>query len=326
MAKITNDISKRIETNVENPYKFMKPSFVERYKALLGDRFESFLRYSFSFLNKSIRINTLKITDREFIESLPDEWSLEPIPWADHAFYIYNEESFDIGNLPQHQLGWVYVQEAASMIPVEALKSVKGSIDRSIVLDACASPGSKTSQIAMYNRNGLIIANEIDYKRLIPLATNIERLGITNVVITNLDAAKIDFSYDYALVDVPCSGTGTIRKSFKVLEMWSPNLVKKMASIQRKILLNIYNNLNDKGLLVYSTCTMEPEENEGIISWLLENTDARILDINLPLKRSKPILEWDGISYHKDVRKTLRIWPMDNNTSGFFVAVIQKHF
>ena len=130
---------------------------------------------------------------------------------------------------------------------------------------------------------------------------------------------------DFALVDAPCSGTGTIRKSLKVLDMWSPGLVKKMASIQKKILASVFQTLKPSGIMVYSTCTMEPEENEGVVSWFLDNFDARLEEIKLDIKMSEPIKSFNGIEYNKEVRKTLRIWPMDNNTEGFFVAKIRKN-
>ncbi|MCD6590201.1 RsmB/NOP family class I SAM-dependent RNA methyltransferase [Candidatus Woesearchaeota archaeon] len=323
------EISSILDSNLDQGevMKKMKQEFIDRYKSLLGDRFNEFIKYSTAFINKAIRINPLKTSKEEFIDSLNDDWILEEIPWTSNGYWIKNikEERFDIGNLPQHQLGWIYIQEAASMIPVEVLNPSRGSI----ILDACASPGSKTGQIAgMVGDEAVIIANDIDYKRMIPLASNLERLGVRNTILSISDASLIHkkiSNIDFALVDAPCSGTGTIRKSLKVLDMWSPGLVKKMASIQKKILASVFQTLKPSGIMVYSTCTMEPEENEGVVSWFLDNFDARLEEIKLEIKMSEPIKSFNGIEYNKEVRKTLRIWPMDNNTEGFFVAKIRKN-
>ncbi len=314
------------EFSFEEALKKLKPDFIERYKALLEDRFEAFIKYSFAFINKAIRINTLKIKEEELFSTLNDEWKLEKIPWTKYGYWIRSKKGkFDIGNLPQHQLGWLYVQEAASMLPVEVLNPKKDSV----ILDACASPGSKTGQIASYvNDEAVIVANDVKYKRMIPLASNLERLGVKNVILTIEDARKIskwNLYFDYILVDAPCSGTGTIRKSFKIIDMWSPKLVKRMARLQKTILSSVFERLKEKGTLVYSTCTLEPEENEGVISWLLDNFDAKLESIEISgLKRSPAILEFEGKEFNKEVKKCLRIWPMDNNTEGFFVAKIRK--
>ncbi len=323
---IKGDIASILDKNMSfNDIKDkFKPQFIERYKSLLQDRYEEFINYSLAYINKAIRINPLKTTISQVLNSLSDEWTVQQIPWTKYGFWIRHKDKFDIGNLPQHQLGWIYIQEAASMIPVEVLQPKKNSI----ILDACASPGSKTGQIAgMINDEGVIIANDLDYKRTIPLATNLERLGVRNVIITNIDATRIDKNIseiDYALVDAPCSGTGTIRKSLKVLDMWSPQLVKKMSMIQKRIISSVLKTLKPGGVMVYSTCTMEAEEDEGVISWLIENFDVKILPIEINIKRSPSITYFNGEEYNKEVKKTLRIWPMDNNTEGFFVAKIMK--
>ena len=141
--------------------------------------------------------------------------------------------------------------------------------------------------------------------------------------------------FDKILVDAPCSGTGTIRKSFKTLRIWNPNVVRRIAGQQKQLIDTGFKLLKKGGTLVYSTCTLEPEEDEGIISWLLDKYDgeseeskcmkAKVEKIELKgLVRSKPIMEFEGTKYNSKVKDCLRIWPQDNNTEGFFVCKIQK--
>lgn len=318
------------EKNLEKPKQKLelKPEFEERYKKILKERYDEFVKYSEAYIRKSIRINTLKTNKKEITKRLQKNWDLKEIPWCEEGYWINykNNERFDVGNLPEHQLGYIYVQDAASMIPPVVLNPQPGDI----ILDVCAAPGSKTTQISQYTKNqGLIIANDAQGKRLSALGINLQRCGATNVLITKMDGEKIKKhnEYDKILLDAPCSGTGTIRRSYKIAQMWSPGLVKRMKKIQTKLLKNAFNLLKKGGTLVYSTCTLEPEENEEVISQLLEqNKDAKLEEINLKINRSKPIKEFDGKKYLSEVDKCLRIYPQDNDSEGFFVAKIKKEW
>jgi len=304
----------------------LKEAFKERYKELLNERYEEFIKYSTTYIRKSIRTNTLKKTKKEIITRINKEWHLEEVPWCPEGFWITykDKKRFDIGNLPEHQLGYIYVQDAASMIPPVVLKPEPGDI----ILDLWAAPGSKTTQIAQYmNNQGLIIANDSQGKRLSALGINLQRCGVTNTIITKMDGERIRGQelFDKILLDAPCSGTGTIRRSYKIAEMWSPGLVDRMAKIQYKLLKNAYRLLKKGGILVYSTCTLEPKENEGIIHQLLkENPDAKLLNIDLNIKRSPAITKFQEEEYDEEIKKCLRIYPQDNDTEGFFVAKITK--
>lgn len=299
-----------------------KPLFQERYKALLGPRYDEFVKYSLAWLRKCIRVNTLKITVPELVKRLKPEWQLEQVPWCKEGFWIKGERT-DIGNLVEHSLGYIYVQEAASMIPPVVLDPEPGEI----ILDMCAAPGSKSSQIAQYMENkGLLVCNDVSGKRLAPLGINLQRCGVTNTIITLMEGWRFrGFEFDKILVDAPCSGTGTIRKSLRTLKDWNPNSIRMMANQQKKLLAAAFDNLKPGGTAVYSTCTLEPEEDEGVVSWLLgKYPDAKLEEIRLDLKRSGPVLEFGKEKYNPEVRKCLRIWPMDNDSEGFFVAKIKK--
>jgi len=253
---------------------------------------------------------------------------LQQIPWCKEGFYIEHikKERRDIGNLIEHTLGYFYTQEAASMIPPLVLEPEESDI----VLDIAASPGSKTTQLAsIMNNKGLLVANDYQTQRLKPLSINIQRCGITNCIITLMRGQwfkKSNIEFDKILVDAPCSGTGTIRKSLKTLRIWNPNMVKRLSITQKQLIETAFNILKTNGTLVYSTCSLEPEENEAIVDFLLNKYEnAKLEEIKIKeINRSEPILEFDKNKYNDEVKKCLRIWPQDNDTEGFFVAKIKK--
>ena len=297
-----------------------KPKMVERYSKLTD--FDKFKEYSEYYLTKSIRINTLKKSIEEVKKRIEKQgFTLTQVPWCKEGFWIQGERT-DIGNLLEHTLGYIYVQEAASMIPPVVLDPQPGDI----VLDMCAAPGSKTTQIAaMIQNKGFIIANEIEWKRGISLGINVQRCGIQNYVLTNMRGQDIKGSFDKILIDAPCTATGTIRKSATSLLEWNPTRVKRVAKIQRELLEHGFNLLKPGGILVYSTCTLEPEENEGVVDFLINKFEnAKVEPIDLTINRTPAVTEFEGATYSDEVKKTLRIWPQDNDSEGFFVARIKK--
>jgi len=302
-----------------------KPRFIERYSQLTD--WESFKSCSLSFLRRSIRVNTLKISVRELKERLEKNWNLEQIPWCKEGFWIEHakKERRDIGNLIEHSLGYFYIQEAVSMIPPIVLEPKPNDV----VLDIAASPGSKTTQIAQYMENkGILIANDYTIERMKPLSINLQKCGIANAIITLMEGQwfkRSGIEFDKVLVDAPCSGTGTIRKSLKTIGIWNPDMVRRLSITQRQLIETGFNLLKEKGTLVYSTCSLEPEENEGVVDFLLKKYEnAQLEDIKLNLKRSPAVLEFEGKKYDEEIRKCLRIWPQDNDTEGFFIAKIRK--
>ncbi|MFH1440175.1 MAG: tRNA methyltransferase [Candidatus Woesearchaeota archaeon] len=362
-----------------------KDKFIDRYSVLTD--FEKFKEYSLSFLRRSIRVNTLKISVKELVKRLEKkDWLLTPIPWCKEGFWIEHKgveitddegnveliKRRDVGNITEHTLGYFYIQEAASMIPPIVLMNpynnnpseknsknkenyncndYKNNNQNEFILDMCASPGSKTTQIGMYMKNqGILMANDYKYDRIKSLGLNVQRCGLNNCVITLMMGhlfSKMGIEkFDRILVDAPCSGTGTIRKSLKTLKIWNPNMVRRLCGQQRQLLETGFKLLKKGGTLVYSTCTLEPEEDEGVISWLLDKYDgtasdeknkndkdkdfikygkAVTEDIKLHgLNRSEPILEFEKERYNDGVSRCLRIWPQDNDTEGFFVCKIRK--
>ena len=298
-----------------------KESFLRRYEKLTD--IEKFKEISTTYLRRSIRVNTLKIGVEELKKRLETYFSLTNVPWCKEAFYISGERR-DIGNLIEHSLGYFYIQEAASLIPPLVLDPNTSDL----ILDMAAAPGSKTTQLAsLMENNGLIIANDIKYDRLKSLYINLQRCGVLNTIISLNDFSKIKgFQFDKILLDAPCSGTGAIRKSLGTLRMWNPNMIRRISRLQKKLISTSFHNLKENGILVYSTCSLEPDENEGVIDFLLRNfNNARLDSIKINnLKISAPVLEFERNVYNEEIKKCLRIWPQDNDTEGFFVAKIRK--
>ncbi len=311
---------KHIPTSEEIPF---KPAFVERYSKLTD--FEEFKKYSLSYLRRSIRINTLLGSVEEIKKSIEAKgWKLDPIPWCKEGFWIEHDDRRDVGNLLEHHVGKVYVQEAASMIPPLVLQPQPGDI----VLDMCAAPGSKTTQMgAMMENKGLIIANDFKGLRMQSLGINTQRSGLTNVVLTVMHGKRFfEFQFDKILLDAPCSGTGTIRKSLKTIRIWNAGMIGKISREQKQLIENAFNNLKVGGEMVYSTCSVEPEEDEGVVDFLIKKfPNAQVEKVKLPgLKTSPAVTEFEGVKYDPAVKNTLRIWPQDNDTEGFFIAKIRK--
>lgn len=300
----------------------LKDKFVERYKNILGSRYDEFIKYSLSFLRRSVRINTLKADVEEVKKRLEKNWTLEQIPWIKEGFWIESKRR-DIGNTLEHSLGYIYVQEAASMLPALVLEPMPDDI----VLDMCAAPGSKTTQIAALMKNkGVIIANDIRADRIKALAMNLQRCGITNTIMTiSVGQRFLQPIFDKILIDAPCSGTGNIRRSLKTIQIWNPGMIMRLSKTQKSLIESGFKALKENGILVYSTCSTEPEENEEVIDFLLNKFEnARIEKIKLNLKPSEPILEFENKKYDERTKDCLRIWPQDNDTEGFFVCRIKK--
>jgi len=200
--------------------------------------------------------------------------------------------------------------------------------NKDIVLDMCAAPGAKTTQIAQYMENrGCVIANEPNIRRINVLISNLQRCGVLNTQVTRFDGrffSKYEKRFDSILVDAPCSNAGMVRKNFKYLKSWREKEIEHLSRLQKALITAGYRALKNGGTLVYSTCTLDPMENEEVVDHLLRNTDAEIEEIDLPLKRREPFVNFGDREYASEVRKCLRIHPQDNDTEGFFVAKIRK--
>ncbi|RLF46971.1 MAG: tRNA methyltransferase [Thermoplasmata archaeon] len=298
----------------------INPAFVRRYEQI--DCSREFFSSLTTPLRQSVRVNTLKGKYEDIVALLNGKYDTEKIPWCREGFFISGVEN--IGRTPEHAIGLVFSQEAASMIPVVVLNPKPDDV----VLDMAAAPGAKTTQIAQYMENkGCIVANDVKDYRINMLVWNLQRCGVYCAIVTRMDGRffqRCNERFDKILLDAPCSNVGMIRKNYKYLREWSMKSVINLSRLQKSLIISAYASLKPGGVLVYSTCTLDPVENEEVVSYLLEKTDARLEKINLPLNRHEPIVYFNGREYLADVKKCLRIHPQDNDTEGFFVAKVVK--
>lgn len=241
--------------------------FLCRMEKLLGEEYESFLESYSQPRFQSLRINHLK-DGEESVREKADFFG-EEVPWALGGYY-YKEESHP-GKHPFHESGVYYIQEASAMAPA----CVLGALPGERVLDLCAAPGGKSTQIAdALGGQGLLICNEIHPQRAKILSENVERMGIGNALVLNHEPAylaqRFPEAFDRILVDAPCSGEGMFRKNEEAAGQWSADNVAMCAARQREIMEYAAGMLKKGGVMVYSTCTFAPEENEENVNWFLK--------------------------------------------------------
>lgn len=310
-----------------------KELFVERMKKLLPDNedYEKYMKIIREEARNFIRCNKIKISPDELKKRLEDKgWKiLQKYKENPEIMLIENElQPGELGKSIEHLLGLYYVQEVSSMMSAIALKPEK----EEIILDLCAAPGSKTTQIVSEMKNeGTIIANDKDLGRIRILASNLEKAGASNAIITQQDAVqlceklkKLGMKFDKILVDVPCSGEGNIRSNPKTLLMWNIEMIKKLGRLQKKIAASVIDLLKEHGEVVYSTCTHAPEENESVVTFLAENFNMEIVPVKLPLKCRPGLKKWKDETFTAGIENCCRIWPQDNDSEGFFVAKLRR--
>ena len=299
--------------------------FRERYNKIVDNR-KRFYEYLSKPLPKAFRVNTLKADKGKVLRRMEDYGlNIKPVPWNDLAFIVKEE---GIGSTIEHFMGHIYIQELVSMLPPLLLRKEMEENPEAKVLDACAAPGSKTTQLSAIMKNkGLILANDANFGRLKILKHNLEKLGCVNVVVINKDTRflKTDMRFDFIILDVPCSGEGITRKNWNVLSRWSEKTITSLSNVQKQLIVRCYDLLEPEGLMTYSTCTFAPEENEGVVDYLL---GKRACKLEIPkingLKTSDPVKEWNGKRFDKEIGKAIRIWPHHNDTGGFFMAKIRR--
>lgn len=304
----------------------IKEEFERRHRIILGDDYENFAKILRKLLPASFRINTLKVDRDEMLKRFESYgWNLKQVPFYKDGVIFEGRKPLVLGNTVEHFLGYIYIQETASMIPPVVLDPQEDEV----ILDMAAAPGSKTTQIAqMMNNNGALIANEKILPRLASLRTNIQRCGVTNAVITWMDGKAFrekGLKFDKILLDAPCTGTGAIMKSPKTLKTWSVDASKISSSIQKQLLQSAVECLKEDGTLVYSTCSLEPEENEENIDWAIRKLGVKVEKIKIEgFKTRSGITSWDGDELDPQVSNCIRIYPQDNNSEGFFVSKLKK--
>ncbi|MCU4800870.1 RsmB/NOP family class I SAM-dependent RNA methyltransferase [Halobacteria archaeon HArc-gm2] len=316
---------------------------LDRYESIVDD-FEAFTAACERPLPSAVRVNTIKTTVERARAALDaEDVAYDPVDWYPGLLKLPDDQPGT--NWPYFH-GWIYGQEEVSAVPAEVLAPEPGER----VWDACAAPGSKTSQLAaLMDDEGVVVATDSNLGRLSALRSNAERLGVTNVAVTHEDARNHSLKpfdgaeYDRALVDVPCSCEGTIRKNPDALDDWEYDHVKGISGVQKGVLRRAVQATRAGGTVVYSTCTFAPEENEAVLDYVLDAEDCRLVDFEIPLDSVPGITEWPGgedgaggadgagsdesddgpREFDPSVEKAKRIYPHLNDTGGFFCAKLE---
>ena len=257
----------------------------------------------------ALLLNTNKMSEEMLLSLFPN---LTRHPIVKNG-YLYDKDEYDLGKSIYHALGCFYLQEPSAMVPAFLLDPKPGEL----VLDLCAAPGGKSMQASLLmNNQGLIISNDLSKQRAFSISENAERLGRGNLLITNNDFSLIYQKYqnyfDRIILDAPCSGSGMFRKEDKMEEDWSYQKVLKFASIQKELIVMSYQMLKPGGTMVYSTCSFSYEEDEEVIDYLLENTDASIIDIK------------DNPLFYKSNGKGIHLLPSLFPGEGHYICLISK--
>jgi 16S rRNA (cytosine1407-C5)-methyltransferase len=277
----------------------------------------------------ALRANTLKTTPGAVRALLEDAgFVLAPISWYDAAFVVLDGQQRALTDLPEYHAGHFYIQNLSSMIPALVLDPQPDER----ILDLTAAPGSKTTQLAtLMNNTGEILANDLSRTRVFRLRANLEQQGVTN---THTQTApgelvwqKYPEYFDRVLIDAPCTMEGRIScADSESYADWSLKKIKKLARRQQFLLRSAISACKPGGTVVYSTCTMAPEENEAVINWLLEKEGDAVEVSQIAVKGipgNPGLMSWDGTTYRSDVSRCLRI-VSQAPYEGFFVAKITK--
>ncbi len=298
---------------------------IERYIEFLGlDETIELLKANERPLTPSIRINTLKIKVNELKKRLENKgFELEPIEWVPYGFKVA-KEPHNLGSLHEFLQGYYYLQSKVSMLPAYILDPKPNEV----VIDMCAAPGGKSTHLAqIMENNGTLILIERNRKRIPALEVNLRRMGITNSILINLDAiniGKLTLKADKILLDAPCTGEGLIRQDFSRKKSKSLSDIKKMANVQKKLLISGLNALKPRGKLLYSTCSIAPEENEIVIDHVLKKNPAFIIDKITYQYGVKGLTKVYGENLMNDLSKAQRFYPHFHDTIGFFICLISK--
>lgn len=296
-------------------------AFTERMKDMLEGEYDDFIKSYEETKKQALRLNPLKGESGRFLELCP--FSLSHIPWVEEGYYF--EESDRPGKHPYHEAGVYYIQEASAMVPVTFLEAKPGER----ILDLCAAPGGKSTQIAAAMKGqGILICNEIHPARAKILAENIERMGVANAIVVSHTpdelAEHFPGYFDKILVDAPCSGEGMFRKNEDACGEWSPENVLMCGQRQDEILKAAAQMLCLGGRLVYSTCTFAPCENEGSISRFLDtHPEFHIVPVNTCEGMSQGNPAWAEAAV-EGIENTVRLWPHKIKGEGHYAAVLQK--
>ncbi len=293
------------------------------YGIRAAEEFSEFIKKDYSLY---VRVNRLKTDKTNLIKKLNEIYSIkaEEIPGIPFALKL-KENTEAAGKTLQHILGEYYLQSLSSMIPPLVLSPKPGEK----VLDLCAAPGSKTTELGeMMNNSGTLIANEIALDRVKMLVFNIDRMNLINTGVAYYRGEWLSKIYsehfDKALVDAPCSGLGIVQKKGEVNNWWSKERAEKLGDVQLRLLIAAIKMVKTGGEIVYSTCTLTPEENEFIIDKVLKKYPVKIADIELPVKCHEGFTSYNAQQLDRSISRSRRILPWEVDSDGFFIVKLKK--
>lgn len=276
----------------------------------------------------TIRTNSLKTRRRDLAQALINRGvNLDPVgKWSKVGLVIYSSQ-VPLGATPEYLAGHYIIQGASSLLPVMALAPQENER----ILDMAAAPGGKASHIAAIMKNtGVLFANDVNKERIKAVVGNFHRMGIVNSVITSVDGRKfcdIMKGFDRVLLDAPCSGTGVIAKDPSVKTSKDEQDIQRCYNLQRQLLLSAIDCVNANsstgGYIVYSTCSVLPEENEWVIDYALKKRNVKLVDTNLEFG-TEGFTHYRQFRFHPSMRLTKRFYPHTHNMDGFFVAKLKK--
>ena len=301
------------------------PYMIERYIKFLGkEETLKLLEANEKPLIPTIRINTLKIKIDDLLNRLQKKgFVLEPLSWIPYGFKVI-KSPMNLGSLHEFLQGYYYLQSFSSMVPCHVLDPKPGET----VIDMCAAPGSKSTQIAQLMENkGKLILIDKNVNRIPALKINLSRLGVYNSIVINQDAIdlpKMDIKADKILLDAPCTGEGLIRRDPKRKTSRTLEDIKKLSKIQSKLLISGLDSLKKGGHLVYSTCSIAPEENEMVLNDVLNQyAGVRILKIKDQI--GVPGLEkFEKHIFHPDIKYSQKLYPHIHDSEGFFYCLLER--
>ncbi|QKQ99856.1 RsmB/NOP family class I SAM-dependent RNA methyltransferase [Metallosphaera tengchongensis] len=298
---------------------------VDRYLNFLGSKTEDFLSSCSVPLKQVVRCNTLKTDCDKLVDLLSErKFSLSKIGWSKFGYEVKKSpERPSLGATLEYMKGFYYIQGKASLIPPEVLSPS----EEDIVLDMASSPGGKTTHMAQLMKNrGLIIGLEKNQRRIQKIKSNLSRLGVANTILFQMngeDVLRLGLSFDKILLDAPCSGEGLMPLDPLRKTRTQPEDLKKFLKTQLELLVSAYKALKRGGRLVYSTCSVAPEEDEFVVNFVVKYMNAKIERISgFPAERGLTV--YKGIEFEREIEDCIRTYPHSNGMEGFFVCSIRK--
>ncbi|BFH73334.1 RsmB/NOP family class I SAM-dependent RNA methyltransferase [Sulfurisphaera javensis] len=306
-------------------YKFLD-YMIERYLKIMGDNETEEFLYSCSYpLRKSIRCNDLLISCEKLERRMREKgFELEKVHWLKHGYIVKSVPPRpSLGATIEYLSGYYYIQGLASMVPAYVLNPTS----QDFVLDMAAAPGGKTTQLAQLMQNsGIIVAVEKSRERIRSLYSNINRMGVKNTILLRADATilnKLNAKFSKILLDAPCSGEGLIPEDPSRKTKTTIDDLREFFYTQLRLIDTAYKVLKEGGVLVYSTCSVAPEENEAVVNYLVENYNVKIDKIS-GYPAISGLTEYNGIKFDESLRNCIRFYPHKSGTEGFFICKIIK--